>query len=524
LTSPVSAVPSVSAALAAALIGGTAAAATQAAPRPAFPVFASAAALTAACEAGLVDAARRVRSFERHRPDARWLAAWDDLNAVIEDASAPIALLENVHPDKAVRDAAQACNQRWSEFASTLGQNETVYRALKRVRPRDAIDRELVEFSLERFEDAGVGLAPAERARAKEINDRVADLVRQFDARIRDANVQVPVAVDELAGAPADVWQTKPRDGDGRVVLGLDNPTVKAVLEHADDASLRERMWRAKTDEGGEANLGVLAEIARLRRDYAQLLGMRSFAEFQQRRGMVESPATTTRFLADVRAAVQARALRDLAELRDAKSRHLGTPVAATRIERWDVGYYLERRRRERFGVDQEAFRAYFPPAESLKFVMRIVEKMLGVRYSHLPESLWHEDAQVYAVSDAGTGRPIAVLYVDLYPRDGKYNHAAVWDVRSSATRTHRLPQAALVVNLDRHGLTLAELETLLHEMGHAVHNNLSATRDALLASATVQFDFGEAPSQMLEEWVYDARVVKLFATSARRAGAFLTR
>src|SRR5204863_1769592 len=121
------------------------------------------------------------------------------------------------------------------------------------------------------------------------------------------------------------------------------------------------------------------------------------------------------------------------------------------------------------------------------------------------------EDAQAYAVTDARTGAPLATLYVDLYPREGKYNHAAVWELRSSATRTQRVPHAALVVNLDRRGLTLDELETLLHEMGHALHNNLSATRYSTQGGTSVLRDFVEAPSQMLEDWVYDKQVLKLF-------------
>ena len=498
--------------LAVGLIAGAASAATPSLPGPAFPFFATAAALAAACDAALASAGERVGKLEKHPPDSRWLAAWDDLNAAIEDASAPIILLEAVHPDKAIRDAAQACNQRWSEFGSSLGQNESLYGALQRVAPRDAIDRAFVKLARERFEDSGAGLAPADRDRAKQLNDRIAERVQQFDARIRDANVKVPIPVDDLAGVPEVVWNARPRDGAGRVLLGIDNPTLEAVMRGAEKPSTREQVWRAKMNEGGEGNLALLGEIARLRRDYARLFGLQNFAEFQQRRGMVENPATTARFLDEVREAVRARELRDLDELRAAKSRRLGTPIASTRLEHWDVAYYTEQLRRERYSVDQEAFRPYFPPEESLRFVMRIAETMLGIRYARVRAPLWHEEVHAYQVSDARTGKPLAAMYVDLYPREGKYNHAGVWGVRSSATRVGRLPQSALVVNMDRHGLSLSELETLLHELGHAVHNNLSATRNALQSSDNVQLDFGEAPSQMLEDWVYDKRVLNLFA------------
>ena len=497
--------------LAATLIGGPAAAASTL-PGPAFPRFANAAALTSACDSALADAGRRVKAFEKHVPDSRWLPAWDDLNAWLEDVSAPIDLLENVHPDKAIRDAAQACNQRWAEFASTLGQNEKLYATLKDVKPRDAVEREFVKFAREGFEDSGVALEPANRLRAKQMSDRISDLDKQFGARIRDANVKVPVDPDDLQGVPEDVWKTKPRNDAGKVLLGLDSPTYVAVLERAEKASTRELLWRAKQNEGGEANLALLAELAQLRRDYARLFGMKNFADFQLRRRMAENSATAARFLSDVQAAVQAREVRDIDELRDAKARHLGTPLATTKLERWDVPFYTERLRGERYRVDQEAFRPYFPPAESLAFIMRIAERMLGVRYTPVDASLWHDDVRAFAVSDAKSGKPLATFYVDLYPREGKYNHAAVWSLRSPSTRTQRVPQAALVVNMDRKGLTLDQLETLLHEMGHALHNNLSATRYSQQGGTNVQRDFVEAPSQMLEDWVYDKKVLKLFA------------
>jgi thimet oligopeptidase len=282
-------------------------------------------------------------------------------------------------------------------------------------------------------------------------------------------------------------------------------------MEHAHSAGTRERMWRAKMNEGGEANLKLLGEIARLRRDYARLFGFESYADFQLRRNMAKSIANAQRFLGEVRQAVDQGEQRDLEALRDAKARHLGVTVDKVSLQRWDVAYYTERLRKERFTVDQESFRPYFPPQESLRFVMRIAETMFGIRFSPVQAKLWHPEAQAYAVSDAASGEAIASLIVDLYPRDGKYGHAAVWSYRSGSTLAHRLPQAALVVNFDRKGLTLEELDTLLHEFGHALHTDLSTTRYALNSGTSTQHDFVEAPSQMLEDWVFDRKVLKLF-------------
>ncbi len=494
------------------LIPLPAAAAPQALPGPAFPRFENAEAVDVACRKGLHEAAQRVRRLERHAPDAGWSAASDDLEAYVEDSASPVMFVLNVHPDPAVRDAAQACALRWQDFGSTLGQNERLYHAARRVKPRDAVEREFLRSRLEGFEDSGVALPKDKRARAKQLIDRLGELGQQFDKNLRDDTTKVVLSVEELAGVPEAVWKDKPRDDAGRVVLGLDYPTYLPVMERGEHAGARERMYRAKVNEGGEANLQLLAEMVKLRREFASLFGFHSYADFQLRRRMAESVANTQRFLDEVKAAVTERELKDLEELRRAKAQHLGQPLEQTRLQRWDVAFYTERVRRERHAVDQEAFRRYFPPQESLQFVMRLMEKTLGIRYTRVPATLWHDDAQAYAVSDAKTGKPLATLYVDLYPRDGKYNHAAVWPLRSSATRLHRKPQAAFVVNMDRHGLTIAELQTLLHEMGHAVHNNLSATRYAALGGTSVKWDFVEAPSQMLEDWIYDPAVLKTFA------------
>lgn len=476
-------------------------------PGPAFPDYADPAALSAACAANLTTAQAAVKRLEARPAGPRWLAQYDDINALVEDLASPVYLLSNVHPDKAMRDASEACELRWQDFFSTLSQNETLYRAARKVQPRDAIDREVLKQVRETFEDSGVSLPPAQRQRAKQLQDRVIELGQQFEKNIRDDNVQLAFTDAQLRGVPEGVWKNAKRDDQGRLLLGLDYPTSMPVLQNAADANTRERMWRAKQNEGGASNLKLLAEIGQLRREYAQLFGFKSYADFMLRRNMAENTGNATRFLDDVQAAVGEREKRELNELREAKARDLGKPAADVQLERWDTAYYSERVKRERYSVDQEAFRPYFPPQESLAFVMRLTEKMMGVRYERVPGvKLWHADAQAFVAIDVRTRRPLATLYVDAYPREGKYNHAAVWPIRSASARLKRAPQAALVVNFDRKGLSLEEMETLLHEFGHAIHNNLNTARHS--GSSGVLRDFVEAPSQMLEDWMFDPNVL----------------
>lgn len=495
-------------------LAGSVAAASPALPGPAFPNYRSPAEVQATCDAGLAGARQQLKQFERMPGGAGWLVAYDRLNAYIEDASGPIYVLTTVHPDKAIRDATEACELRWQDFSSTLGQNEKLYSAALKARPRDAIDREFLKTTLEAFEDAGVSLPTAKRQRAKELRDRIAAVAQVFEKNIRDDNLLLAFTAAELAGVPESLWRTAKQDALGRYLIPVDDATNGPVMQNAVDPATRERYWRAELTKGGQGNLVLLAEISQLRRELAQLFGAASYADFNLRRRMAQNAGNATRFLAQVGQAVAAREQREVDELRLAKAQALGQPEAAVTLERWDTAFYAEGVRRARYAVDQEAFRVHFPVQQTLAMAMRMVEALLGVKYSRVEGvALWHPEAQAYVVSDAASGKRLASLLVDLYPREGKSSGAFVWSFRNGSTLSGRLPQAVLVTNLDRRGLTLEDVgETLLHEFGHAVHSNLSATRYASQGGTNVLGDFVEAPSQMLEDWVYQRDVLDLMA------------
>lgn len=482
-------------------------------PGPAFPDYKTPAELNRACRAGLKAGQTSLKALERQPGSPNWIRAYDALYGQLEEVRFPIEFLSNVHPDPKLRAAAGACELKWQDLFTTMTQSPALYRAAQAslASAADDIDRETLKQTVEAFEDSGVGLPSAQRAKARQLSNRINQLGQQFDKNVRDSKTRVAFTQAELAGVPESVIKAAKRDSKGRLTLGLDNPTYNPVMERAESASARERMWRAKTNEGGAVNLKLLAEIAKHRLSYAKLLGFDSYTDFMLRRRMAKDTANADRFLNEVKQAVAEGEKRDLAGLREAKAKHTGVPLERTTLQRWDAAFYTERLRKERFSVDEESFRPYFPPQESLLFVMRIAETMFGIKYTPVPVKAWHPDVQAFAVSDAATGKPMASLYVDLYPRDGKYGHAAVWSFRSGATSTGRVPQAALVVNFDRKGLTIDELDTLLHEFGHALHSNLSMTRYAVNAGTSTQLDFVEAPSQMLEDWIFDRQVLALF-------------
>ena len=478
-----------------------------------FPKFERGPQVASACTTGLEGAMLRLKELEKRKAGADWLKGWEALYDWEEDQSGPLIFLQNVHPNPEVRAEAEKCEQRWGDFQAGLGMNEPIYQGARQSVGllKDPIDKRAAQLALEGFEDSGVALPKDKQARAKAIADQLAALSQQFNRNIRDAHVRVSFTEAELKGVPDAAWRDRTREPDGKVALPIDGPAYATVMQTAEDAGARERLWRAKTNEGGPDNLKVLAQIEQLRLDQARLFGFASYDEFVLRRRMVESPAHAAKFLDDVRAAVVDEDAHNIIELRQAKARHLGQTLDATKIQRWDTMFYSERILHDRFAVDDEAFRPYFPPQEGLRFVMRVAEKMYGIRYDKVEGAGWAPDVQAWAVTDVASNRKIATLYVDPYPREGKYNHAAVWNFRNGATDVPRQAQSALVVNFDKRGLTLRELETLMHEFGHTLRNNLSATRYASDAGENVVQDFAEAPSQMLEDWVYDKKVLKVF-------------
>ncbi|MCK9686012.1 M3 family metallopeptidase [Scleromatobacter humisilvae] len=479
-----------------------------------FPKFDHGPQVASACTTGLEGALMRVKELEKRKAGADWLKGWENLYNWEEDQSGALIFLQNVHPDADVRTESEKCEQRWSDFQATLGMNEAVYQGAKQTVAvlKDPVDKRAAQRALEAFEDSGVALPKDKQARAKAIADKLATLSQQFNRNIRDARTLVAFTDAELKGVPESAWKEQPRDAGGRVTLPIDGPIYATVMQTADDAGARERLWRAKTNEGGPDNLKLLAQIEQLRLEQAKLFGFASYDEFVLRRRMVESPARAAKFLDDVRAAVAEQDQHDVAELRQAKARHLGQPLESTKLQRWDTMFYSERVLHDRFNVDDEAFRPYFPPQDSLRFVMRVAEKMFGIRYDKVANAnVWAPEVQAWAVTDVASNRKIATLFVDPTPRDGKYNRAATWNYRNGATSVPRQAQSALVVNFDKRGLTLRELETLMHEFGHTLRDNLSATRYASDAGENVAQDVAEAPSQMLEDWVYDKKVLKVF-------------
>lgn len=487
----------------AAIMAGSA----HAGARPVLPVFADAAAVNAACETGLKSAESAFAAYAKAggKPGAAAsaLRAWDKIAVVVEDFAGPIEIAASVATDAKVREAADACGVRVANMQNAFYQNADAFQRIDAVKGASGPDLELQKVLKEGFEDSGVALPDAPRKRAREILDRLAALEVEFSKNTREDRSTITVTRAELEGLPQSYLDKHKPDAEGRYVLSMDYPDYFPFMENAVSGEARQRYYLAFLNVGGEPNLAIMAEAMSLRKELAGLFGKPSFADYVLQRRMAGSPANVRRFLDQVKSKVTEVERADLDVLRQAKAAHLKQPLESVKVERWDTSFYLERVRRERFAVDQEALRSHFPTEPSVAWMFELAERLYGVRFVAADVPRWHEDVRYYDVIDE-RGQRIAGAYLDLYPRPGKYNHAAVWPVRHGSTLSGRTPISVLVANLDRKGLNHKELETLLHEFGHLLHGTLSKTRYASLSGTTVRRDFVEAPSQMLEEWTRD--------------------
>jgi len=472
--------------------------------RVTLPIF-DAQTLTDTCARALASARARVAALEQlplaEVTPERVLDEWDANSTALEDIVGPIAILNNVHPDKAVRDAADAAMRDISSFHVEVLQNETLFERVRAVSPETPPQARLKKDLIEAFEDSGVALPPEPRARAKAIVERLTVLDQDFARNIRDNETRLTFTPEECEGLPAAYLARVPKDASGRIVLGFDYPDFNPFMANAANEEARRRYYMAYLQRGTPRNLEILDEIVALRKELAGLYGLPSYASYVTRRRMAGTPEAVDRFLADVRGVVRAVEERDLQELRAVKAALTQTPADHVALARWDVSYVSERLRERRYSIDQEALRKYFPMPGTLDWLLAIISRLYGLRFERAAVPVWHEDVLYYDVLDQTTNTFVGGVYLDLYPREGKFTHAAAWAVRGVSRRASRTPITVLVTNFDRSGLTHDEVETFLHEFGHVLHGILSETYYNEHAGTNVERDFVEVPSQIFEEW-----------------------
>ena len=446
------------------------------------------------------------------RTAAETLDVWNDVQAALASAQNEPYLLAECHPDADVRAAAGESYVAAAALGAELSLDHELFEVLDAADPSGLDDdrHRLLTHTLRDLRLAGVALDAAGRGRARELADRDTALGLQFSQNIRDGRRSMRVRPADLAGLPQDFLDAHPVDDDGLVTLTTEYPDLMPVREYATVRATREAMTALQNDLAWPENDAVLHELLTVRRERARLLGFGDWADVETATRMAGSSAGVASFLAEIDEASAPGVEAEYARLLERLRRDDPTAEAVTTA---DFAYLLGAIKREEYDVDSQLVRSYFAFPAVLQGILDTTGRLLGLDYRPVDAPAWHEDVLTYDVfsADARIGR----IHLDLHPRDGKYNHAACFDF-ATGMAGRELPQGVLLCNFARGLMEHDEVTTFLHEFGHLVHAIIGGHQRFVAQSGiATEWDFVEAPSQMLEEWAWDADVLQTFARNA---------
>ena len=463
--------------------------------------------------------------------------ALDELGARLSQAWSPVSHLNAVCNNAELRAAYEACLPKLSEYWTEIGQNRPLFQAYESLANSpeaagfDVAQKTILEHALRDFRLSGIDLPPAEQQRYGEIQMKLSELGSTFSNQLLDATQAWSKHVTDeaaLAGltdsAKAQMQQAAAaKELDGWLIT-LEFPSYFAVMTYADDRALREEVYAAyctrASDQGPNAgqhdNTPVMAEILALRQELAKLLGFGNYSELSLASKMADSTEQVLSFLRDLAVRSKPFAAQDLQELQA-----FAAEQGCSDLQSWDVGYYSEKLREQRYSISQEILRAYFPIDKVLSGLFAIVEKLYGIQIKELSGfDAWHPDVRLFEITE--NGEHVGRFFFDLYARANKRGGAwmdGARDKRRDATGKLISPVANLVCNFTPAVggkpalLTHDEVTTLFHEFGHGLHHLLTRVEHAGASGINgVAWDAVELPSQFMENWCWEPEGLALIS------------
>lgn len=450
------------------------------------------------------------------RTIANTLVPYDELLRQLDMAGSQSGLVEETNPDSTTRKTAEAMSQEISKFVTDLSLNRKVYDALTALdlSKTDAATKFYVEKTLRDFRLAGVDKDLATRDKVKKLSDELVQISQEFGRNIREDKSSITATVAELEGLPADFIERHKPGADGKVTLTTEYPDAIPVGNYAKSEDLRKRMYMVYQNRAYPKNMPVLDQMRAKRHELATTLGFANWADYVTADKMVGSAKNAQDFVARVVAASGERQAREYQQLLSAKRKD--QPNASV-VNAWESQYYSEQLRRSAYNFDSQSIRPYLPYDRVEQGLLDLSAKLFDVTFKRVANApVWHPSVKCYEMFDGGklAGR----FYLDMHPRDNKYNHAAQFDIRTGIA-DRQIPEAALVCNLsggeaEDPGLCdYNDVNTFFHEFGHLLHTLLSGRQKWVgIGGIRTEHDFVEAPSQMLEEWMRSPAVLATFA------------
>jgi Zn-dependent oligopeptidase len=434
-----------------------------------------------------------------------------------DNAAYSANLIESVHPDSTVRAVAEEETRAASKFVNDLGLNRGVYDALASldVKTAEPKTRYAVEKTLRDFRLSGVDKDEATRKKIAALREELVAIGQEFDKNIRnDSRIIKLDGAADLDGLPEDYIKGHPAGPDGKISISIEYPDFFPIMSYAKKSDVRQRLLKEFLNRAYPANIPVLDRMIAKRYELARLLGFKSWAEYATKDKMIGSDKKVADFIERLRGLTLKRSQEEYAKYLKRKQED---DPAATSVNQWDRRYYGELIRKREYNFDGQQARPYFAFDEVKDGILGATAKMFGVTYQRIPKAdVWDPSVEAYNVIE--NGRLIGRFFLDLHPRPGKYNHAANFGIRNGVEGV-QIPEAALVCNfaggkpgdpgLMEHG----DVVTFFHEFGHLLHAVFGGhQRWEPISGIATEWDFVEAPSQMLEEWCWNPGVLQTFA------------
>ena len=458
----------------------------------------------------------------------------DCLSPTLERVSSVLFALTEADSSPELTEVSEKLLPRYSAFSDEMMMNDKLFKRIETLnnnidtaaQPLD--ERRAITDAYNQFVLRGALLSDDKKAQLKTVNNRLTELYLKFNKNLLKANNTFEIVVDkkeDLAGLPKSTIdnaaaEAKSRGKEGKWVFTLHAPSRLAVLQHADNRELREKMWKGYTTNATAAdydNRPVIKEIVANRAEKARLLGFPTFAALMTADKMAKTPEAAEELLMKIFEPAKAKVAQEVATMQKL-SNDMGNTFT---IEPWDYYYFAEKVRQRDFSLNESEIRPYFAVDSVRKGIFAMANRLYGLTFEEMPDApKYHPDVKVYDVKDS-EGKHLAVFMTDYFTRPSKRQGAWMEELKTSWVNPDGSVERPIIYNVGNFApptadapalLTIDDVQTMFHEFGHALHGMLSQVRLKSQSGTKVDRDFVEFPSQFHEHWAFNPEMLQVYA------------
>jgi len=452
-----------------------------------------------------------------------------DIESKVMTDSTPLTMTSQVSSDKAIREAGIEADKKLSKFLVDMSMRKDIFDRVVWFLEGDQYNslssegQRFIDHQVRDGKRNGLHLSIKKRERLSEIQKRLGDLSTDFQSNLNEDKSYLTFKKEELSGMSDKYLNGREKTDDGLYMVDMSYPSYQPVIRNCTLPETRKKCNALFLSRCRDSNRPILAEFIEIRKEQAEIMGYPNHASYIQEIRMAKNPQTVSKFLSDLLEKLKPlyeEEQRDMLAVKKEECSQTGSKDDCDTLNYWDTKYYMTKVEEQKFEVDKEELRKYFPMEVVTEGLLGIYEELLGLKFTEIQNAeVWHQDVKLYKVEDSKSSKVKGFFFLDLYPRDGKFSHAAVYSLQPGCIDSNgerQLPVCAMLCNFTKptgssHSLFYIpsllghdEVETYFHEFGHVMHNICIEVDYARFGMDGVERDFIEAPSQMLENWVWE--------------------